>query len=273
MRKLITILVAVIAIAIVLSFIKDIVIKISAEKGVELVTGLPLRIQSFRLGLIRQLIGIKRLVLFNPRGFRDRVMLDMPEIYINYDLPAVIKGVIHLEDMRINVKEFTVVKNEKGELNLDSLKVVQASKEGGKPSERKEAKLPKVQIDNLQLKIGKVVYKDYSKGARPEVREFDVNIDEKYNNIANPYAVVSLIVVKAMANTTISGMTGFDSQGLRGTISDTLETAQRTVKDVVKQTAQQTEKAVEKTAEKTKEALKKTTESLKGIFGMESESK
>ena len=112
------------------------------------------------------------------------------------------------------------MKNEKGALNLNSLKVVKAEKEGVK-AEEKGGKAPNVQIDNLRLKIGKAVYKDYSHG-NPSVKEFNVNIDERYTNITNLYAVVSIIVVKTLSNTAIANLTSFDLNGLKGPVMDNL---------------------------------------------------
>ncbi|MFH1790840.1 MAG: hypothetical protein ABH885_02515, partial [Candidatus Omnitrophota bacterium] len=54
-------------------------------------------------------------------------------------------------------------------------------------------------IDRLRLKIGKVSYKDYSaRQGTPRVMEYNINLDEEYTNITNPYTLVSLIVVKAL---------------------------------------------------------------------------
>jgi len=209
------------------------------------------------------------LVLFNPAGFKDQTMLDMPEVYVHYNLPAIIKGKIHLIEARIYLREFVVVKNENGILNLDSLKVVQAQKEGRGPAEGKAAKAPEIQIDNLNLKIGKVIYKDYSSGGQPSVKEFNVNINESYKDINNPYALVSLIVVKAMMNTTIAGLTNFDLQGLSGTVSDTLAGAQKAATAAVTKTQEAARQGVQtatETVKKTGEAVKQTTNALRDIL-------
>ncbi len=259
MKKLLIILIGILAIALILSFAKDMIIKASVEKGVEVVTGLRLNTQSFRVGIINSLVGIKNLQLFNPKGYEDRIMLDMPEIYVDYDLPAIIKGKVHLEEVRINLKEFMVVKNEKGELNLDSLKVVQAQKEGEKPEEKEKGKAPEIQIDSLELKIGKVIYKDYSKGGAPSIKEFNINLDERYENITDPYSLVSLIVVRALMGTTIASLTNFDLGGLKGTVSDTLASAQQ----IATEAAAKAQEALKGTTQKAQEATKKTQETLK----------
>ena len=268
MKKLLVIIIGVLAVLIVLSFLKDVIVKTSVEKGVGLVTGLRLNIRSMNVSILRTLVGIKNLRLFNPEGFKDEIMLDMPEIYVDYNLPEIIKGKIHLEEMRLDLREFVVVKNEEGKLNLDSLKVVQAQKEGKKPAE-KEAKMPEIQIDSFELKIGKVVYKDYSRGGAPSVKEFSLNLDEKYENITDPYALVSLIVVKSLMNTTIARLANFDLRGLQGTISDTLATAQKAAEQAAveaRRAVEQTTQKAEEATQQAKDALKKTTEGLKDSF-------
>ena len=265
MKTLLVLLVGIIVVVFVLSFFKDIIIKTSVEKGVEIVTGLQMRVQSLKVGIINTLVGIRNLRLFNPPGFKDKIMLDMPEIYIDYDLGAILKGKIHLEEMRINMNEFMVVKNEKGVLNLDSLKVVQAQQHGAKPGAKEKGKAPEIQIDSLELKIGKVIYKDYSQGGKPVVKEFPINLNESYKNITNPYSLVSLIVVKALMNTTIANLTGFDLQGLQGTVSDTLATAQKVAQEAIataREAALKAQKVLTGTTQKAEESVKEATETL-----------
>lgn len=257
MNKTIRILIIALVVILVLSFAKDAIIKTSIEKGAEVVTGLRLNIQSLRVGILNTLVGIKNLKLYNPKGFEDPLMLNMPEIYVDYDLPAIIKGKIHLPEVRINMEEFYVIKNKDGKLNLDALNVVKEQK-GEKPAEpAKKGKAPQIQIDELQLTIGKVIYKDYSKGGEPQVQEFNIALDEKYQNIDDPAKLVSLIVVKALMNTSIAKLTNFDLGGLQGTIGDTLQSAQKMTGEATKIVGQAQEAA--------KEATKAATEAAKGI--------
>ena len=254
MKKIIFATVGIFILVIALSFFKDIIVKVSVENGVELVTGLKLSIRSFHVGIIRSIVSIKGLKLYNPKGFRDKVMIDIPEIYLHYDLPAIISGRLHLHQVHIYLKEFVVVKNENGELNLDFLKVVKAEKVGALPEERGRP-APKIQIDELRLKIVKAIYKDYSmRGLEPVVKEFYIDIDEKYSNINNPYALVSIIVVRVLANTAIANLTNFDLNGLTGTVSDTLSSAEK-----MATRAQQVVKGAEET-------VKQTTKALEDIF-------
>ena len=241
------------AVLLTMSLAKDLIIKVVVEKGVEVVTGLRLSTGSFNVGIFRPVVSIKNLKVYNPKGFEDPLMVDAPEIYVDYDLLSMIGGNAHLKEVRFNLAQFTVVKNRAGQLNLDALKLVAAQKQG-KPSATKAGKAPQIRIDKLSLKIGKVVYKDYSSGGAPSVREFNVNIDETYTNIDNPATLVSLIVVKALMNTSIANLANFDISGLSGSISDKLSGAQNAVA------------SAQKTAAEAEETVKKTADTLSGVF-------
>jgi hypothetical protein len=230
------------------SFVKDITIKMAVEKGTELVTGLRLKMGGLRVGIIRQVVSIKDLKIFNPEGYKDKVMLDMPEIYLN--------------EVRINMKEFTVVKNAKGELNLDSLKVVKSQKEGSSAVKEEKDGTLKMHIGKLYLKVGKVYYKDYSKGGEPTVTEYNLNLDEKYTDIDDPYSLVSLIVVKSLNGTSIGRLANFDVKGLSGTIGDTLSTAT----SGATKTVSKAKAAAEEAAKGASETVKNASETIKNML-------
>ncbi|MBC8473775.1 MAG: hypothetical protein H8D54_03090 [Candidatus Omnitrophica bacterium] len=258
MKKLFTVIMLIVAVLFVTMAAKNIIAKQAVSAGVRVMTGLKLDIKSMDVGIVKTLIGIRDLRLFNPSGFEDRLMVDMPEIYVDYDLAAFFKGKTHLEKVRLNLQEFTVVKNKEGKLNLDSLKTVKKTKETAK----KESKMSDLQIDVLELRIGKVIYKDYSNSRTPRVREFNVNINERYENITDPYAFANLIVVKALINTSIASLTNFDigllSYGLEGVLGGAT--------DLVKGTAGVALDTGEKLADTAKEATENVADRIKNIL-------
>lgn len=258
MKKLLTILVIVLVVIVVVALAKDVIIKASVEKGAEIVTGLKISIGSLKVGVFKPVVDMKDFRLLNPANFPDKTMVDMSEIYVNYDLPAIMGGKIHLPEARLALKEFVVVKNAKGELNLDVLKNVQAQKTGKAPA----GKVPNIQIDVLKLSIGKVIFKDYSRGGTPSVREFNVNLNESYTNVNNPYTLASLVVVKALMNTSIASLTHFDLKGLQGSVGDVLSSAQKIAATAVT-TAQETAKQAVKT---TTEAAKAAQDTVQGVL-------
>ena len=272
-KKLIMLGVIIFVVIVAIVAMKDVITPAIVENGVKMVTGLPIKIDKINISLVRTTLDIEGLKLYNQPGFEDKVMFDMPRIYVDYDLPALLREDIYLTELRVNLKELIVVKNAKGELNLDSLKVVQQMQ-----SDKKKEAIAKgdkeFQIDSLELIIGKVVFKDYSKGGKPLVLEFTINMDEKFKNINSPNKVVNLIIVKALMNTTIAKLTNFDLKGLSNQIGDVLGTAQKVVgsaSDAATKTAQQAHGTVKVTAGAIAGTTGGLTNAIKLPFGAEKE--
>jgi hypothetical protein len=287
-RKVVIIPVIVLAILIALFFGKNVIIKASVTAGVRAMTGLKLSIRSMDIGIFKTLIGINELQLYNPSGFVDELMIDLPEIYVDYDLGAFMKGRTHLEEVRLHLKEFIVVKNEAGELNLDSLKIVKAEEEVINEGKKEKTKMPDLQIDLLELRIDKVVYKDYSKGTPPKAKEYNVNIDERFENITDPKTFGRLVILKALKNTTIARLANFDieklQRGISGTVKKTAEKAlqtpgraieigkdaggkaRETAEEKVKKAIEAEKKAGEKVKKDAKEAVEKAADVIKKIL-------
>lgn len=212
---------------------KNLIAKGLIETGVKFVTGLDLKMKGIDLGIANGYVGIQEMKLFNPKGYEDKIMVDMPEIYVAYDLPAIMKGNIHLPELRINLEEFVIVKNRDGSMNLDAITGLAKAKEGepkAKPAEKAEA--PKIQLDSFKLHLGRVIYKDYSK-AKPVTREFNIKLTEEYRNIKDPNALIGLIVMKIMMNTPIAALSNFEMGNLQNTVSDTLASSRKIAEGAV----------------------------------------
>lgn len=210
------------AVIIVVSLGKGIVAKAAVTGGVKAMTGLDLRIHAMDVGLLRTAVGIRGMTLRNPAGFPDPIMLDLPEIFVDYDLFSLFSKRVHLEEVRLTLKEFVVVKNAEGQVNLDALKMVQESK-GATPASRGGAGPAQLHIDRLRLKVGTVVYKDYAAGGEPRIQAFPVNLDEEYRNITNPQALAALVVSRALMNTTVAKLAGVDLTAIQGQVGAQIE--------------------------------------------------
>jgi hypothetical protein len=219
------IIIVILILIVVIFLAKDWIVKTTVASGIRAITGLGLTAKSMRVGIFKSRLDIEELKIFNSADFTERLMLDMPKIYLDYDLVSFLKGKVHLRQLELNLKEFIVVKNAKGSLNLDSLKALQPKKGG---------EMPKIQIDRLDLDLGKVIYKDFSTGARPAVTEFDLNIHQRYENITDPAALVGFIVTRALANTTISELANFKFESLGAGFKNTLGKTTPKIQEAVK---------------------------------------
>jgi len=263
MKRISIIIVIILVLLVALILAKNIIAKAAVSAGVEAITGLKLSMKSMNAGIFKTLIGIKELKLYNPSGFPDKLMIIMPEIYIDYDLGAFLKKKVHLQEVRLNLKDLIVVKNEENELNLNTLNIVKAKKSQKptqektkeKEKEKEKAKMPEIQIDELKLKIGKVIYKDYSGGSPPVVKEFNINIDAHYKNITDLNALGRLIIVKAITNTTITSLANFDLGPLKEGVTQIIGKTVETTKEISMEIKETTEEVVEKAADTIKNIL------------------
>jgi len=193
-----------------LLFSRNMVVKAAVTKGVKAATGLKLVVNYLDLGMGKAIVDIKGIQLYNPPGYQDKVMMDVPEIYVNYDFGALLKKQVHLREVRLDLKEFIIVKNTDGSYNIDALKIDRGPKKKAEPAPKKKGGAPGITIDQLNLRIGRVVYKDYSAGGEPVIQEFNVNMDQQYNNITDIRVLGSLIVTQAVTRTAISRLTDLD---------------------------------------------------------------
>lgn len=199
MKKLLKIIIGIFLIILILFLLRSVIANIAVSNYLKSVTGLTLDIQKLYIGVFDSKLDVIGLKLYNPKEYPEKLMLDLPQVYVEYNLPELLKGKIHLKEAKINLNEFVVVKIKENHSNLDALKPFQ-------PKEEKNAKKQNIQIDKLDLTITKVVVKDFSSGNKPLVTEFKVNIREQYENISDINTLTNLIVVKALANTTVGNI-------------------------------------------------------------------
>jgi uncharacterized protein involved in outer membrane biogenesis len=265
MGKIKSIFLYIIIILLVLVLTRNLIVKAVIEGVTKTATGLTLSIASINIPLAKSTIGIRGLKLNNPEGFPEPVMLDMPVIYADYDIESLFEGKVHFRHLTLNLDEFFVVKNKAGFLNLNALKI--AKKEKEKPAvSKKEAKKLSLKIDVLDLKIGRVVYKDYSKGIAPKIKEFKISINERYENITDINSFVSLLVVRALANTTISQLTGFDIGPIKGEVKDILKSVSKLTTNAATDTLKTGKDASAKVLDKIGVTTKKAVKTIEEII-------
>lgn len=213
MKKLVSLLLVVVGILFAATVLKNSIAQGAVQGVFKQMTGLELKMASLNLGILSGRLESHGIELKNPAGFVDPVMVDMPTLLVDLEPASLFKGRVHLQEVQLDLKELLIIKNKDGKLNLDYLKPAGSEKASAeKPA--KPAKAPQIHIDQLRLKIGKVIYKDYSKGGSPAVQQFDLNLDESYSNISNINAILPLIMTKVLYNTTIGKLINFDLKGL-----------------------------------------------------------
>ncbi|MGH7198456.1 MAG: AsmA family protein [Candidatus Omnitrophota bacterium] len=237
MNNKIKILIIVIAAFIAFSFVKNTFFQTAIGAALSKAAHVPVSIGSTSVRFLTSSIHLKNIKFRNPKGFPGSLMVDIQEVFIDFDPGALFKGQAHFEEVKLNLKEVIVVKNREGLLNVEAVKPTEAEKQ--KPKRQKGKGEPaKLRIDRLYLTVGRVVYKDYSAGGEPAIQTFDVNIENReYRNIEDPSVVVSLIMFEALTRTTLSRLANLDvgtfKQGFSGGL-DTVATSAGSLEEKVK---------------------------------------
>lgn len=215
------------------------------------IIGLDIFIEDVDLSILKSWIDIKELEVFNPSRFIGQVMVDIPKIYIDYELGDLMKGKIYIKELEINLRELIIVKNANGELNLNLLNVPYPQ-DDQKPGSQSSTKDQLFQIDTVRLQIGKVIYKNYSKGDPPKVKEFDLNIDERYYDIKKSSLLTGLILSKIfLSNITVARLVYPDIEHLREEIAQAIREADKLSAEAVEESLQeQTEEKASENPEK-----------------------
>ncbi|MFH1441390.1 MAG: hypothetical protein ABIH18_05065 [Candidatus Omnitrophota bacterium] len=216
MKKIVIISISVVIILFFVIAAKNQIINTIVSIAAKKVIGADVRIGSLSFGIFKHRVVINNLKVYNPTGFPKEILLDLPKIRVDYDLPSLLKKQVYLKHVEVNLRELVVIKNKEGQLNVNSLKVSQ--KQEAKAKEKPAEAMP-FKIDYLVLTINKVIYKDYSKGEKPDVRFFDINIKNKaYKNITSVNQLVSLLLIESMRSTTIRGASIYGAASLAGAV-------------------------------------------------------
>ena len=207
-------------------------IKFIIEQGVKTTTGVGLTIDRMHIGLTHASVDIRGMKLHNPWGFHEDIMMDCPQVSLSMAAGELFQRKVHIESFTLHMSEFVVIKNEKGEVNINALKPVQEGKkqqQAAKAPQKSGGPAPRIQIDTLEYTIGKVVFKDYSQGKPPKIQEFPLNVTRKYTNVTNPTFIASVIVADTVARTAVARLAGVDMSGVKSIVSDTLRNGAQSV--------------------------------------------
>ncbi len=227
------IVIAIIIFFVVLVMFKNKIVEISTERICTHILGVKLDIETMKVGIIRPVIDIRGLKVYNPKGYPEKLMIDVSTIYIVHDFSSfLMEGRIYIDELNFDLKEFNIIKNENGEININSLNPIKDKADGATLEKESKGKVPDIEIKVLHLKAGDVYYKDYSNGSPPKVQRFKINLQEKYENISDPYTLVRLIISRSLFNTSISHIINVPMNGVKSVIdvgkvavTDTMKTA------------------------------------------------
>jgi hypothetical protein len=194
------IVVFLVAILVILLLGRNFLIKHIVQLGAKNSLGMEIKIDKLNVGLFRSFIRIDGLKVYNPKGFEGEVLATVPLIYVDYEPVSILKRKLHCNQIEININEIAIIKNQKGELNLNKLRAIGKSSKGTSENNDKEKKGEKeVKIDQLILTFDHIKFINYSGRKRPREIKIAIGLDhQKFENFSSVKEVIQLIILKAL---------------------------------------------------------------------------
>lgn len=204
-KILIVFLLAALLGAIFISFNFEKALKFTIRQVCQNTFGAKVKIDNLSLDTSQKVISIENARIYNPAGFGDEPLIDIERLVVDYDLSEIFKSKIKLNLVVFQVRSCTIIKNSRGELNIDSLKNVRKRRkilESGKDISKRFL----TEIEIFSLSLNRVISKIYRANSnRPKVKIYNVEIKNKiYKDVPGARQLVFLILAESVKHTAIS---------------------------------------------------------------------
>jgi uncharacterized protein involved in outer membrane biogenesis len=140
------------------------ILRVVIEHNIRAQTGMDAEMGRFKLGWLSPTIEIQDLKIYNTPNFGGAPFLDIPEIHVEYDRTALLKGGVHLPLLRFNLEELDIVKNQDGQMNVYSASKPPQNKSAAAPSPapsfKKQTGYSFNGIDTLNVSFNRVKFID-----------------------------------------------------------------------------------------------------------------
>ena len=159
-------------------FVSPWMIQGSIQNRLSKATGLSVNIGSAHFKLTQPSFWIKDLQLLNPKGFPAAPLAQIGEVTGQYSRASFLLGQPRFKKIRITFKEFRLIRNDKGELNLPKLAVPVSGN---------------TVINELELNLNAVTYTDLSTG-QPVQQTFNLGLTNSiFRNVKGISGIVEIL--------------------------------------------------------------------------------
>lgn len=203
------------------------------------------------LNPLKARMTIRGIKIFNPPGFKDLVIANIPTVVVNFNKKTFFEEGTFLDKIIIHLKELNIIRNKEDVVNLSKVKALT-------PQEENSDKSP-FSVKSCIIEIEKVNYIDYTKGEEVEKETFVIDEKEEYNKIRDPERIGRLIAFKIFFNGKIKNI-GVDILKIQEDLAKLAESNKKLSEQLekLKQAQDASEKeAIEQKIEEIKEDINK----------------
>src|SRR6266487_2288520 len=151
-------------------------LKRDLEKSIHASTGLRVEIEKFKRGLRTTAIQMQGFKLYNRPEFGNSVLLDVPDLLVEFDPELASQGKLRFKQLRVNIAELNVIRDAAGQWNIEKVEKEMTENNTAR-TKRKKPRLEFAGIDELRFTIGRINYTDMQKPSRS--RQINVNLRDE----------------------------------------------------------------------------------------------
>jgi hypothetical protein len=177
--------------------------------------GLKADIGSVQVGLKSTTLTLKNLRVHNSSEFGGGIMLDLPEVHLEYDSTAIGQGRLKFKTLRLNLAEVAVVENKEGRTNFQVLqeRQKQAEKKKRQRRGRESEDLEFGGVNHLVITLGKARFISLSRPELNRTIEFGLR-EETFKNLHTEKELetaLTVLLLKAGASFLLETFSGAPS--------------------------------------------------------------
>ena len=200
---------------------RDAILRAAAERQIRAETGMDARIGKFHLGLGEPVIRIENLKIYNLDEFGGAPFVNLPEIHVEYDRPALLSRKLHLTLVRFNLAEVNIVEGKDGKTNVEVLQQRQKQKASSASAWKGGKQIEFTGIDTLKLTLGRAKFSSMRNPSQGQVIAMDVK-DYELKNVKSAADLSGLVLAIMLKNgvnflgTGVSTLTGAATATVKG---------------------------------------------------------
>ncbi|MBN2483073.1 MAG: hypothetical protein JXD21_02565 [Candidatus Omnitrophica bacterium] len=200
--KLLRAAIVLVLLSVIFWMVKDTLCGFILTRFVNRTTGLVMDIEKVKVNPFKGSLRLEGIKLLNPQNAQDTFVADIPLMYLDCALADTLRGVIHLEELELQVKEVWVVREKTGNTTFKVFDTLAYVTTGGKGPQPYPLEIPlKLKIDSFDFSLKKVVYKDYGKTKGAQTIEVGFDYSQHLENIDSIEGLLAPLGILAFTNT------------------------------------------------------------------------
>ena len=180
---------------IALFFLQNHIVKLSTGAILRAKSNARMTIGHVDSKLQKGFLRLEGVTILNPVGFQENKFMEINFVQVEFDIVRLLKQEKHLKSLFVDIQRIYIVKQKKEGINIVEIQ----NKSGSKSSYGKQD--AGLSVEDLRVRIGDVVYKDYTRRP-PKMSRIFLGLEQRYENVNSLKSIVDSILTQKVLKAT-----------------------------------------------------------------------